>query len=452
MGESYTTILQPIDFFWVIGFIVAVFAFCLTARFSWIKPNVLLTFLLFKFTLCVGMSTWSLTKDLDFDSGGYYQRGQTQSILFKELVKGESMDYLEGTPFFGYEGHSTSRFDSLTGMLLALSGDSFMAAALTLCCLGATGQLLIFKYLRLRFPTISAGYFLLILFHPSSALWSGMLLKDSLGMLALGLLAYNADLLLISFRLRNFIGLALGLGLAVNFRSYIVVMFLVFLLFVFWDRKVGPVAARTARSGLAAVFYIYTAVMISVAFLFYYVRNYGADMVELQNSSNQVYGDIGGGSTFTNVAVSLSFEGVLAMPMGIINALLRPFIWEVNKFNQLLAAIENLIVVGLVLRGWFVYLQRLPRHEQKVVRSTIWGTTVMALVCAMGVGLFASNSGTISRYRTPLIPFFMAGPCVALGWRFRNGGGRRRVSGMARTASSSRLPARFPAYSEFPVQ
>jgi hypothetical protein len=412
---GYGTILSVLDVPWVIVFVIIAIAVGQKSHRTWISRSTLTAFLLFKIVLCVTFSTWAVTSDQDFDAAGYYVNGQQYADKFEELVKGESREYLRDTPFFGRDSISTDRMNSLTGLLMALSGRSFMACSLALCSLGAIGQLLIYKYLASRFPHANRIYLWPLLFVPSLSLWSGMLLKDTLGMFSLGLLIYYLDLFLHRKTPSSLLLLLLGVYVALEFRSFILVMISAFSLFMFWDRLIAPRMKRGAEGGFWGVIYVAVAVITSVAVLAYYADNYGEQLIEQQNATDASYSGIEGGSTFANAHLSMSAGGLFALPIGIANTLLRPYIWEVSKANQLVAALENLVILYYVFSGWRHYLFKIGSADRQSIRSIMYGSLMATLVCAAGVGLYASNLGTISRYRTPVLPIFLMGPCVAFG-------------------------------------
>jgi hypothetical protein len=325
-------------------------------------------------------------------------------------------------------------------MILALTGNSFVAALLCVFAAGALGQLLCFKYICERHPEIPRKYFLLVLFHPSLAMWSGMLLKDSLGICALGLIIYNTDKLLERFSLGRFCGVICGLYTAYGYRSFILLLAAILFLFAFYDRKLAPNASRDTDSlGYGRLLYIYLSGMAAIAFIFVYASKSGAEMIEVQRETNMVYIQMEAGSSFKNAELGYSMEGVAALGIGVVNSTLRPFIWEVRKIVQFAAALENVCVLIFVCHGLQILMVRLDRARRRRIGASIIGCLCVAIVCAAGVGLFASNLGTISRYRIPMIPFWIMGPSLAIGTYSL----QRRAHANLHTLSGPRRPKRL---------
>jgi len=408
--------LQLTDVLWVAIFGIGLCIFCLSARFKWITAPQLLLFLILKMLLGVGLATWDVWSRADSDTFVYYFRGQEFSTMLQDWIGGRSFEYLHTTPFWGLDGISTDRLASFTGLLLTLTGNSYLAATLTLGMLGATGQLLIYRYLRERFPMIGPGYFMPVLFHPSLMVWSALLLKDPVGILAIGLVVYYGDRMLLAPTTSRIAPLAVGLYLAYSFRSFILVLMFIFFVFSFYDRRiVKDTDQRVKERGWIRLLYVYVSVSLSVIIFIVYMINYGRDMVDMQRDSDLMYSQIDAGSTFQNASLGFSVKGLGALPIGTMNAILRPFPWEPRKANQAVAAVENLIMLIFVFRGWWIYFYKVPKHMKRSISWLMWGSLFISIICATGVGLYASNLGTISRYRIPLIPFLAMGPGLALG-------------------------------------
>ncbi len=124
----------------------------------------------------------------------------------------------------------------------------------------------------------------------------------------------------------------------------------------------------------------------------------------------QAYGARGHvGSTFqigSGEATSLSAQLRFA-PLALVNSLFRPFLFEAHNAVALLngletAAITALLGSSLVMRG--------PRATAKAVLNVpiVLFFTTFVLLFALGVGLGTTNLGTLSRYRVPMMPFYIS--------------------------------------------
>ena len=415
---EFADIISVIDFIWLFFFLLITIFFSLTFKGKWISKQILLAFLLLKIASGIAM-TIDATR-INADVVGYHFNGLVAADKFIQLITGESLDYIFTTPFYGLDGNSTVRMVSLTGFLLAISGKSFFFCSLVFSIFGGIGHLLLFRNFTLLFPQLKINNFYPILFHLSLVAWTSHLTKDSLGVLALGLSCFYIKSFLDNYRLLDLILIALGVYIAILFRSFINLLVGIYLFSVIWSRFFESSVRKTTKLTLPALSFISTTLVVVISVAAFYLQSEGVAMAEMQRKSIIDYSNIEGGSNFENVELGASFTGLLALPLGALNALLRPFIWEVRTLLQLLAALENLVVLVFVIRGFFVYFFRTTENNKLNLRFFLINMLVVVLVGGAGVGLYSSNAGTISRYRVPVIPFFLAIPCVIFGFRGLN--------------------------------
>ena len=410
--------------------LTAAVVFGATARFKWIRNGVLIAFLVIKLLLGFSFATSAALTDVESDAAGYYRAGSDFAGMFREMIKGDSIDYLRTTPFWWIDGLSTDRFTSLTGLFLALTGGSFLGATAIACLLGAVGQLLLYRFFRERFPEVRPIYFSPVLFHPSLMLWSSLLLKDSIGIFALGGAVYSLHRLQGMRQLSAFVPFGLNVYIIFLFRSFIFLPLAAFALFMMWDRIILPYASKRNQGGIVKILYVMAATVGCVLVLWILINKFGGSLLEDRREGAAIFSQIEAGSSFENVELSFSPKGILALGIGAANSLFRPFPWDVTKPIQAVAAAENLAVLGFVWIGFNCYLRRLTSSQREQFSGLFWGMLVVALIIASGVGLFASNSGTISRYRIPMIPFLVAVPGLALGMadKFKRTGQRFTMS------------------------
>lgn len=395
--------------------ITAVVLFGTSVRFRWIRPGHLIAFLVVKLILGFSFTISAVLTGVESDACGYFIGGQSYAAMLRDLVRGDSVDYLRNTPFWWLDGRSTDRLVSLTGLFLVLTGGSFLGATAIACAFGATGQLLLYRFFRERFPEVRALYFLPVLFHPSLMLWSGMLLKDSFGIFAMGSAVYSLHRLLGLRQLSALVPLGLSIYVIFLFRSFIFLPLVAFVLFMIWDRVILPYSRRAGERGGIKALYLIAASMTCLLALWTLVNRFGGNLIEDRLEGAATFSRIEAGSSFQNAELSFGPSGILALGMGVINSLFRPFPWDVFKLIQAAAAVENILVIGFVWSGFHCFWKRISAQQRRQFSGIYWGMLVVALIIAAGVGLFASNSGTISRYRIPMIPFLVAVPGVALG-------------------------------------
>ncbi|AMM51672.1 hypothetical protein TH61_11460 [Rufibacter sp. DG15C] len=113
------------------------------------------------------------------------------------------------------------------------------------------------------------------------------------------------------------------------------------------------------------------------------------------------------GSTYTVGKLDGTIQSMItAAPQAILVSLYRPFLFEVRNPVMLLAAIETswLLITTLIIfwkRGFIKTISTIRKNP------LLTFCLVFTLTFAIGVGLTSGNYGTLVRYRTPLIPFFV---------------------------------------------
>jgi hypothetical protein len=136
---------------------------------------------------------------------------------------------------------------------------------------------------------------------------------------------------------------------------------------------------------------------------------YAIDRFAEQAASYQEVGEhFAGGSTIELGDPSeRSLLGQVAFaPLGLVNVLFRPFLFEVRNAQMLLNALETAVLTVLV--GWALYRQRLRDLYDRIVSSPeLVFCAAFTLTMGLAVGLTTTNLGTLSRYRVPMMPYFV---------------------------------------------
>ena len=92
---------------------------------------------------------------------------------------------------------------------------------------------------------------------------------------------------------------------------------------------------------------------------------------------------------------------VLNAPWALFSGLLRPFIWEASGMTAFMAALENLMIVVLLVSALGGYKKHNP-HQLLFFSLLVY----VAMLCVF-LALSTPNFGTLSRYRVGFLPFFV---------------------------------------------
>jgi len=91
-------------------------------------------------------------------------------------------------------------------------------------------------------------------------------------------------------------------------------------------------------------------------------------------------------------------------PQAINVSLFRPYLWEINNPLMLLAALEAL---GCLMLTLYLIVKVKTKVLNFIKRPEILFCAVFSVAFAFAVGISTYNFGTLSRYKIPLMPFFL---------------------------------------------
>ncbi len=320
-------------------------------------------------------------------------------------------------PFEILDGSSTGSMQAVAVILAFLLGNSLFASALLIAVFSYASKVLVFRALkRHTSATQHPALRVAILLSPSGVVWTSVLLKEPIVMVFVGPFLLAISWLVEGRRLTFATALAVASGAAISlFKPYVLMALVV-------AGAAWILVARGLRDGRTFTIrpqYVALAVAVGVAgfagatsFFPKLTLDSVGDSMAYQR---RVAAEIEGGSNFslegpgvdrdTEQGRSLGAQVALA-PLALVTALFRPFIFEARKAMQLLNAVEMtwmLVLFIQVLRstGARIALAR-------VLESPVFAfCAVLTFVLALGTGLSTANLGALSRYRAPMMPFFL---------------------------------------------
>lgn len=370
------------------------------------------------------------------------------SVFFEDTVAiffhGESR-----LPFLVLGGGSTGTMSMIAVWLMFLFGNSVYAASLAVAVGSYWAKLLVFRALRPEVPAEHRRALIVaLMLVPSAVFWTATLLKEPVMMVFFGPLFYGLRLVIDGRRLwLGTLLLVVGAGGVALIKPYVLFAFAIAGgLWLIWNRVLrggGGFAVRPMylAAGLVA---IAGASTVLDRFL-----PKGGDAQSLSQQlafQRRAALTDEGGSNFSlegarrdaadTEGTSSSAQLALA-PLALVTALFRPFIFEARNPMQVLNALET---------TWLLYLvvQLIRRYSlAALVRSILDSPPLMfcaafTLILALGTGLSTSNMGTLSRYRAPMMPFFVS-LMLLLRARHRSGQPQGQAAGL--NASSAPVEA-----------
>jgi hypothetical protein len=303
----------------------------------------------------------------------------------------------------------------LATLLDLLTFSSYSGTAVLFAVIAFIGGWMLFLTFYKLFPDLHRWVAVSVLFIPTVVFWGSGIFKDTITLSALGVATYTFHRVFIERRpgVFSLSLMLLSFWTIFSIKKYILLCFLPAVL-VWWAASyLSRISSKMTRMIVAPL-----AGVLAIFLAYYAVLKVGEDDARYNISSLSEtvkitaydirYGwgaRTGEGSGYTLGELDGSWQSMLKLaPQAINVSLFRPYLWEINNSLMLLSALESLallvITVGLAWRvGW-----RIPGYFQK---PDVLFCLVFALVFAFAVGVSSFNFGTLSRYKIPMMPYFL---------------------------------------------
>lgn len=334
------------------------------------------------------------------DASVYHDNGERLAESYRHGLFGADI----GADFIG-----TGFVRVVTGAIYTVTGPSIYVAYAVFATLGFWGLYFLYRAFRVGLPDGDARrYAVLVLFLPSMLFWPSGLGKEAWMILGIGLAAYGSALLLSGAR-RWLTPLVLGLVATAVVRPHITAaLFAAIAAAYLLGRRQRPATMLTPLARAAGVLLVVLGGFVSVsqAARFLNVEEVSVNSVDAAIEDTGESTDIGG-STYDAEGVNSPAD----FPAAAVAVLFRPFIFEADNAQMLLAALEGSLLMALAALS-------LPRARTLGPRLR---RQPYLLVCIVYSALFIyafsnfSNFGLLTRERVQVLPFalvFIALPRV----------------------------------------
>lgn len=331
-----------------------------------------------------------------------------------EFVK-EKYDWVAGSTEAGY-------FVEKIGFILTYF--SFSRFLLTACLITGLTYFGIFKLFQVFVSIIPdkhkiISYF--VLFFPSLVIYGSGIFKDPICFSALGWLFYCTYQVMLrkKITLLNIFILICSFWVILLVKSYIIAAFMVPLSF--------SLAIKSLKNVKSVLIKIIVFPILILSLIGTYII-FSADIDEmlgefaLEKLAESIQGQQKGyaaqeadaGSNFQLGELDPTMAGVAKqLPIGMIVTFYRPYIWEVRKPIIAATAFESLFILLFTLYTLFkVGIFRFFKFI--FTDSDVFLCMIFALLFGGLVGISTLNFGTLTRYRIPVIPFYLFGILLIL--------------------------------------
>ncbi len=308
---------------------------------------------------------------------------------------------------------TTGATSALCGLVFFVVGDSLPAACVVISSIVLVGQVLLYRLFRAEVSMadrpVAAISCLLV---PSVTFWTSGLVKEAWSLAGLGIVAYGVRAVLVKRRVAGLAATVIGGVLVAAVKPYT-------LLPVVLAASAWIFSARAGGKFRPA--YAFGAVVVGwvgVALVGQLFPEYGMGNITGTLAQQRYYsGQAGGGSFVGDAADEGDFDvgrgdasmlGALRfLPVALMNALFRPFLFEVRNIPQAGAALETMLIIVLLVS--MLGRARPRRVVEALMKSPpLIASAVFVFSFAAAVGLATQNMGTLSRYRVPMMPFYVA--------------------------------------------
>jgi len=294
-----------------------------------------------------------------------------------------------------------------------LTFSAYSATAVLFSVLSFTGMWLFFLTFYKQCPALHRGIAIAALFIPTVAIWGSGIFKDTLTLGCLGIATYCIHVIFFERKV-NVTSIALLLFSIYSIYSIKIFILQAFIPAVFvWiiAQKFGRIQSLVLRMMLVPF-----VISIMLASGYFAVKKIGEDdskysIEKIAETAKITAFDIRywtgreAGSGYSIGELDGTFSSMVRLaPQAINVSLFRPYLWEVRNPLMLLSAFESL---ALMLFTVYVLMKTRLTIFQAIKEPNTLFFLIFSLTFAFAVGVSTFNFGTLSRYKIPLLPFYV---------------------------------------------
>jgi len=307
-------------------------------------------------------------------------------------------------------GNSTGSMSALAAWSFYLFGPSKYATCIAFAMFSLCGKIAMYRGFRSSLdPAFRTYAAIAALFVPSFVFWSSGLIKEAVAVAGFGWSFLGLQLWLREGRTGSgWAIMAVGSLPILLVKAYILLPFaLAGGIAYYWARslKRGRVRVRPAYFMVATVVSVGSIVVLGQVFPEYALDTF--DTFGARTSELQQLGRRGGSAFALGSETPTTLVGqFLYAPAALLASLFRPSLFEVHNLLMLANAVETTALTLLFAR---ILVTRNLGNVWRQITDNPFLVFCVVFVFAFGiaVGLASSNLGTLSRYRCPLLPFFV---------------------------------------------
>ena len=296
------------------------------------------------------------------------------------------------------------------------TGGTYAGTAVLFATFAFSGGWMWYKAVAERYPTLSKWLAIAILFVPTVVFWGSGILKDSITLALLGWVIYALDRIIYDrVRLVLLIIVILSFWGIYMIKIYILLCLIPALLFWIFFKHISRINSIVLRGMIGPLIVVLNIIMA------YYIlqtvsggsKRYSLDKIA-ETAKITAY-DIrygwgardGIGSGYSLGELDGTFSSMIRLAPSAINvSLFRPYLFEAGNPLMMMTSLEAL---GLLIFTLVVIYKVKLRVFRLFFKPDIFMSLLFSISFAFAVGISTYNFGTLSRYKIPLVPFYLVG-------------------------------------------
>lgn len=335
--------------------------------------------------------------------------------LFLHSGPGDYSIHKYSSRIFFYDDPSSFMVVRIAGFFDLFTFSAYSATAVCFAVVSFIGAWMLFLTFYRDYPQLQKVIAAATLFIPSVVFWGSGLLKDTITLACIGIATYLIRNFFTGKRFGIFQVLLLLLSLYLVFaiKKYVLLCFVpAALLWIY--------LGYLSRFQSFAFKLIMTPVVFGLTIIsgYFAIDNIGKDdarysLSQLGRTAQITAYDIryftgkDAGSGYSLGELDGTFASMLRLsPQAVNVSLFRPYVWEVKNPLMLLSAMESLFLLVFTLYLVFSSGKFLGKG---FLNPDVLFCFVFSVTFAFAVGISTYNFGTLSRYKIPLLPFFVLG-------------------------------------------
>lgn len=292
---------------------------------------------------------------------------------------------------------------------------TYSATAVLFAVIAFAGGWMFFLTFYKIYPEMHRWIAVSILFLPTVVFWGSGIFKDTITLAALGVATYTFHMVAIQKKVRFFplLLMLFSFWIIFSIKKYILLCFFPAVLLWWVATNLSKISSLMLRMILAPV-----AAAIAIVLAYFAVLKVGEDdpryhLSRLAETSKITAYDIrygwgartGEGSGYTLGELDGSWQSMIELaPQAVNISLFRPYLWEVINPLMLFSAIEALILLLLTIFTLWRVRWNVFSYLQK---PDVLFCLIFAIIFAFAVGVSTFNFGTLSRYKIPMMPYYL---------------------------------------------